>query len=52
MGAAQRELPDGHLGITNIEQHHRLDIVDIVNAERLDLQLDNVQKTTVNALKQ
>src|SRR5271168_962692 len=50
--APQGELPNGHLRIPNIEQHHRLDVVDVVNAEPFQLQLDDLQELTMKALDQ
>jgi hypothetical protein len=34
---AQREFADCHFGITNIEKHHCLDVVDVVNPEPFQL---------------
>src|SRR5438270_9552375 len=50
--AAQRELTHGHLCVPNIEQHHCLDIVDVVNPESLQFQFDNLQELTMKALDQ
>src|SRR5260370_5988984 len=48
--AAQGELAHRHLRIPDIEQHHCLDVVDVVNAEPLQLQLDDLQELTMKAL--
>src|ERR1700731_5123363 len=50
--AAQGELAHRHLRVPNIEQHHCLDVVDVVNAEPLQLQLDDLQELTMKALDQ
>ena len=50
--AAQGELAHGHLRVPNIEQHHCLDIVDVVNAESFQFQLDDLQELTMKALDQ
>ena len=50
IAAAQRQLADGHLGIADIEQHHSLDIVDVVDAEPFELQLHDLEKMPVKAL--
>src|SRR5689334_9270829 len=50
--AAQGELAHRHLRVPNIEQHHCLDVVDVVNTESLQLKLDDLQELTMKALDQ
>src|SRR5580700_7245537 len=50
LAAAQREFADGHLRVTDIEQHHSLDIVDVVDPEPLDLKFHHFQELTVKPL--
>src|SRR5579884_396084 len=50
IAAAQRQFPDGHLGIADVEQHHALHVVDVVNAEPVELELDDLKEVTVKAL--
>src|SRR5271165_5856007 len=39
IAAAQGQLADGHFGVADIEEHHSLDIVDVVNSESFELEL-------------
>src|ERR1700722_14047295 len=39
IAAPQREFADRHLGVADIEQHHSLDVVDVVNPEPFELEL-------------
>src|SRR5580704_1582104 len=52
IAAAQGEFADGHFRVTNIVQHHTLDVVDVVNAEPIELELHHLQKITVETLNQ
>src|SRR5215467_528721 len=50
IAAAQCEFADCHFGITNIEKHHCLNIVDVVYSDRFQLQLDHLQELAVRTL--
>src|SRR5271155_3080381 len=39
IAAPQRQLTDCHLGVADIEQHHSLDVVDVVDPEPFELKL-------------
>jgi hypothetical protein len=47
---AQSEFADCHFGITYIEKHHCLDVVDVVNPPPLQLQLHHLQELAVQTL--
>ena len=42
--AAECQFAYRHLRIADIEQHHSLDIVDIVDAKPFELELDDLEK--------
>jgi hypothetical protein len=44
------EFADRHFGITNVEKHHCLNIVDVTNPEPLQLQLHHLRELTVKTL--
>ena len=44
------EFADRHFGITNIEKHHGLDVVDVVNPQPFQLQLHHLQELAVKTL--
>jgi hypothetical protein len=46
----QRQFADRHFGITDIEKHHCLDIVDVVKPEPFQLQLHHLQELAVKTL--
>jgi hypothetical protein len=50
IASAQRELADCHFDIANIEKHHCLDVVDVVDPEPFQLQLHHLQELTVKTL--
>src|SRR6516164_2152827 len=50
VAAPQSEFPDGHLGIADAEQHHPLNVVDVVYPEPLELELHQFQELPVKAL--
>ena len=52
IAAAQCQLADRHLGVPDIKQHHALYIVDVVNAEPVELELDDFEKLPVKPLDQ
>src|SRR5271166_4584574 len=52
IAAAQRQFADGHLRVSDVEQHHPLDVVDVVDAETFELKLHHLQEVTVQALDQ
>src|ERR1051325_9783972 len=52
IAAAQRQLADGHLGIPDIKQHHALHVVNVVDAEPVELELNDFEKMSVKPLDQ
>src|ERR1043166_2612849 len=50
IAAAVRQLGGRHHGVPDVEQHHTLHVVDVVNAERVELQLRDVEKLSVKPL--
>src|SRR5215471_8553086 len=52
VAAAQGQLADRHLGIPDIKQHHALHVVDVVDAESVELELDDFKKMPVKPLDQ
>ena len=44
------EFADRHFGITNIEKHHCLDVIDIVNPEPVQLKLHHLQELAMKPL--
>src|SRR3954465_2619887 len=52
IAAAQGQLADGHLGVADVEQHHALHVVDVVNAEPVELELHHFEKMAVKPLDQ
>src|SRR3954465_2112918 len=47
IAAAQGQLADGHLGVADVEQHHALHVVEVVNAVPVEFQFDNFEKPAV-----
>src|SRR5436305_1943066 len=52
IAAAQRQFPDRHLGVADVEQHQALHVVDVVHAEPVELELDDLKKMPVKPLDQ
>src|ERR1051325_9768173 len=50
IAAAVRQLGGCHHGVPDVEQHHTLHVVDVVNAERVELQLHDVEQLSVKPL--
>jgi hypothetical protein len=50
IASSQSQFANCHLGVTNVEKHQRLDIIDVVNPEPFQLRLHHLQELTVNAL--
>src|SRR5437763_9319444 len=50
VAAPQRQLPDRHLGVTDVEQHHSLNVVDVVDPEPFELELYDLEKMAVEPL--
>ena len=49
---AQCEFANGHFYIANIEKHHCLNVVDIVNPGAFQLQLHHLQELAVKTLNE
>src|SRR5947209_2515122 len=47
IAALQRELADRHLRVADIEQHHSLNVIDVVDPEPFELQLYDFEKMAV-----
>ena len=47
MASPQCQLADSHLGITDVIQHQRLNVIDVVNAGMLELELYHIKKKAV-----
>ena len=52
IAAAQGQLADRHLGVADVEQHHALHVVDVVDAEPVELELDDFEEMPVKPLDQ
>src|SRR5438105_4210358 len=52
IAAAQGQFADRHLGIADVEQHHALHVVDVVDAEPVEFELDDFEEMPVKALDQ
>src|SRR5205814_8172386 len=50
VAAPQRELADRHLRVADIEQHHSLNVVDVVDPEPFELELYDLEKMAVKPL--
>jgi hypothetical protein len=50
--AARRQFPHGQGLVADVGQDQRLNIVDVLNAQAVELRLDDVEKPTVEALDQ
>src|ERR1041384_7462751 len=50
IAAAVRQLGGRHHGVPDVEQHHTLHVVDVVDAEPVELQLHDVEKLSVKPL--
>ena len=48
--AQQRQLADGHFRVADVEQHHSLDIVDVMNSKPFELEFHDFQEVTMKAL--
>src|SRR5262249_31646260 len=49
---AQRQLADAHRGRPDVEQHHGLDVVDVADAEPIELHLDEFEELPVKLPQQ
>src|SRR5689334_20536465 len=49
MASPQCQLADSHIGITNIICHQRLNVVDVVNAGTLELDLYQIKEKAVSS---
>src|SRR5215469_13841995 len=52
IAAPQCKLADRHFRFADVEQHHSLDIVDVVDAEPLEFELYDFQEMTMQSLDQ
>src|SRR6266566_7258365 len=52
IAAAQGQFADRHLGIADVEKHHALHVVDVVDAEPVELELDDFEEMPVKSLDQ
>src|SRR5438309_5732499 len=50
IAAPQRELADGHFRVADIEQHHPLNVVDVMDPEPFELELYDFEKMAVESL--
>jgi hypothetical protein len=52
VAAAQGQLTDRHLGIADIVQDEALHVIDVVDPQTVELELDDLEKMTVQAFDQ
>src|SRR6202140_6026622 len=51
IAAAQRQLADRHLGVPDVEQHHALHVVDVVDAKPVEFKFDDFEEMPVESLR-
>src|SRR6266699_2645608 len=52
IAAAQGQFAERHLGIADVEKHHALHVVDVVDAEPVEFELDDFEEMSVKPLDQ